>query len=224
MNPLETLSIVVGAVIAILLAVGIENLRRPKLSLQIESTPIDSHYSNQHPAVDSRYVRVCLKNTGLPKWARWMLRSPALQCRGTITFHHLDGQNVFGRAMAVRWSGSPQPIPLEAITDDNRRFQIFDPMRLTLDSRIDVYPGEHEILDVAVRHDAEPECYGWNNEAYLQPHVWRTPGWRLPPGRYLVKVVVVSSGQKCEGVFRLINDVNRSDFRLEPAQPSDRPV
>jgi hypothetical protein len=152
--------IIAGAVIAILITICVENLRRPKLSLEIESPPIDSHFSNHHPARESRYVRVFLVNRSLPKWARWMLRSPALQCRGTITFHHLDGQNVFGRGMAVRWAGSPQPIPLEAIMDDHRRFQIFDPMRLTLDSRIDVYPGEREILDVAVRHDGETECYG----------------------------------------------------------------
>lgn len=216
--------VIAGAVIAVLIAIGIEYLRRPSLSLAIEQTPIDCSYTDHHPARETRYVRLVLSNKPLPSWAQWMLRSPALQCRGTITFHHLDGQNVFGRGMAVRWAGSPQPIPLEAVTSNNERFQIFDPMRLTLDSRIDVYPGEHEVLDVAARHDAEPECYGWNNEAYLQPSVWRTPTWRLSAGRYLVKVVVVSSGQKCTDVFRLVNDVPRSDFRLDPAQPADRPV
>jgi hypothetical protein len=214
--------VIAGAIIAVLIAIGIEYLRRPNLSLKIESPPQDSKFSN-HPAKETRYVRLLLENDALPRWARWMLRSPALQCRATITFHHLDGQNIFGRSMAGRWAGSPQPIPLEAITDDNRRFQIYDPMRQTLDSRMDVYPGEQELLDVAARHDNEPECYGWNNEAYLQPSVWRTPEWRIPYGRYLVKVVVASSGQTCTGVFRLINDVQRMDFRLEPAQPADSP-
>ena len=215
------LGVIGGAIIAILIAIGIEYLRRPNLNLDIESPPQDSNYSANYPARESRYLRLVLHNQPLPRWARWMLRSPALQCRGTITFHHLDGQNVFGRSMAVRWAGSPQPIPLEAITDDNRRFRIFDPMRITPDSRIDVYPGEHELLDVVARHDDEAECYGWNNEAYLQPSVWRAPAWKLPAGRYLVKVIVTSSGQICSGMFRLINDVQRRDFRLEPRQPGD---
>jgi hypothetical protein len=216
------LGVIAGAIIAVLIAIGVEYLRRPNLSLKIETPPQDSKFSN-HPAIESRYLRLLLRNKPLPRWARWMLRSPALQCRATITFHHLDGQNVFGRSMAGRWAGSPQPIPLEAIIDGNRRLQIFDPARLTLDSKIDTYPGEQELLDVAARHDAEPECDGWNNEAYLQPSLWRTPAWKLPAGRYLVKVVVASSGQTCTGVFRLINDVQRMDFRLEPAQPGDTP-
>jgi hypothetical protein len=40
--------------------------------------------------------------------------------------------------------------------------------------------------------------------------------WRLVQGRYLVRVSVTSSGQRCQGTFRLINDVARTDFRLEP--------
>jgi hypothetical protein len=46
----------------------------------------------------------------------------------------------------------------------------------------------------------------------------------LPPGRYLVKVVIRSSGQRCEGLFRLVNDVSRKDCRLEEAQPQDHVV
>jgi hypothetical protein len=217
---LEISSIVAGAVIAILIAIGIEFLRRPNLQIEIDA-PQDAEYSDQYPAQKSRYLRVRLFNKPLPRWARWMLRSPALQCKGTINFHHLDGQSVFGRSMAVRWSGSPQPIPLEVITDDHRHFQIFDPLRLTLESRIDIYPGEDELLDVVARHNNEPECYGWNNEAYLQPAVWRTPAWRIPPGRYLIKIDLSSSGQKCSRVFRLINDVARADCRLELPQPND---
>jgi hypothetical protein len=32
---------------------------------------------------------------------------------------------------------------------------------------MDVYPGEEETLDVAVRFDDEADCYGWNNDAYF---------------------------------------------------------
>ena len=222
------IGIVGGAIISILITIAIEYLRRPNLHLMIEQPPQEVTYQdNLHPARFSRYLRLHLFNKPLPKWARWMLRSPAIQCKGTITFHHLDGQNVFGRAMAVRWAGSPQPLPIEGVTEDNKRFQVFDPTRLSLDSRIDVYPGDQQLLDVACRLDDDEDCFGWNNESYLQPmqaDLWRTPDWRLQPGRYLVRVSISSSGQTCVRVFRLINDVGRRDFRLEPALPGDNPI
>jgi hypothetical protein len=87
---------------------------------------------------------------------------------------------------------------------------------------MDVYPGEQERLDIAARFDNESECYGWSNDSYFSDPVWRIPDWRLPPGRYLVNVTVVSSGEKATGLFRLVNDVPQSDFRLQEALPDDR--
>jgi hypothetical protein len=113
------LQIVLGAIIAVLTAIWVEYLRRPKLKLSIESPPCETKYENL-PAKNMRVVRLHLFNKPLPNWIRWILRGPALQCRGTVTFHHLDGQNVFGRIMAVRWSGSPEPVPLQAVTADGR--------------------------------------------------------------------------------------------------------
>lgn len=215
------LQLVCGAIIAVLTSICVEYLRRPNLKLSIENPPCETKYENR-PAKNMRVVRLHLFNQPLPNWIRWMLRGPALQCRGTVTFHHLDGQNVFGRTMAIRWSGSPEPVPLQAITADGGRLQIFDPLRLTTESRIDVYPGERELLDVAVRLDEDEDCYGWNNETYFCATPWRNANWKLSRGRYLVKVTISSSGQKCVGVFRLLNDVARSDFRLEPATREDK--
>ena len=87
---------------------------------------------------------------------------------------------------------------------------------------MDVYPGESQRLDVAAKFDNEAECYGWSNESYFSNPVWRNPDWTLPSGRYLVKGTVISSGEKCTGVYRLVNDVPQSDFRLEEAMPEDR--
>jgi len=144
-----------------------------------------------------------------------MAREPALQCSATVGFHHLDNQDVFGRVMAGRWASSPEP---------------FNPSSLSLGgiatvvavgpafgSRIDVYPDEGELLDIAARFDLEAECYGWNNDAYFSDLLWRNPNWRLGPGRYVVEVIIRSSGPPCTRRFRLINDVPRNAFRLEPA-------
>lgn len=214
------LSIVIGGVITILTAIGVEWLRRPKLRLAIEEKPVEYLPSGDNPA--RRHLRLRLINDSLPRIARWMLRSAALQCRGEIRFHHLDGQRVYDRAMSVRWARLPEPVASQVISipDNIPHFYIRDFARTFTDSRIDVYPGEEEILDVAVRFDGEPDCYGWNNEAYLNN--WRTPSWKLPRDRYLVEVVINSSGQKCVGLFRLINDVAQlADFRLSPPLPND---
>jgi hypothetical protein len=211
------LEVVLGAVVAILITILVENLRKPRLQLSIDSPPTDVSYQN-HPAQHARFLAVRLANRPLPRWARWMSRNTALQCHGEITFHHLDGQNVFGRAMTGRWSGSPEPVTINFRID--KHFVSFsDPSKLT--STVDVPPGETRVLDIAARFDDDEDCYGWNNEAYSSDPVWRNPDWCLSPDRYLVRVTIVSAGEKCIRLFRLINDVSRSDFRLERTLPND---
>lgn len=215
---LTIVGVVLGAIIAILITIWLENLRKPRLEIRI-APPADAQYQGR-PATNARFVGLELTNRPLPRWARWMSRNAAIQCHGTITFHHLDGQNVFGRAMPLRWSGSPEPIAMRLVAGDKHIF-IADPARFTLTPRIDVYPGEAERLDVASRFDNEDECYGWSNESYFSDPAWRNPDWKLPSGRYLVKVTAISAGEKCIGIFRLINDVGQQDFRIEPALPTD---
>jgi hypothetical protein len=212
------LEVVLGAIIAIVITIWVESLRKPRLSLGIIPYK-DVSYSNR-PASSARFLYLELKNEPLPRLFRWMSRNPALQCHGTITFHHLDGQNIFGRAMPIRWSGSPEPVGMPIKIEDIQLL-IFDPSRYTLTPRMDVYPGESETLDVAARFDEEEECYGWSNENYFSDPIWRNPDWRLPRGRYLVKVVVETAGEKITGIYRLIGDVRRQDFRLEPKMADD---
>jgi hypothetical protein len=213
--------IVVGGVITIIVTMGVEYFRRPSLELAIEAPPADFKNRVNCPARDSRHLRLILRNRPLPKFLHWMLRGAALQCRGEISFHHIDGQDIFGRRMAVRWASSPQPVASQ-ITDlqGKPQYILQDSARTSIESRMDVYPGEEEIFDVAARFDDEPDCYGWNNDAYF--FEWRNPYWKLERGRYLVKVKIVSSGQKCVGIFRLLNELSCNEFRLESSTTQDR--
>jgi|SRR5208337_665005 len=200
------LSIVGGGLITIATAIFIEWLRKPRLVLRIETPELDLP-KNAPP--QRRHLRLVLKNKPLIPGFRWMQRSAALQCRGTITFHNKDGQDVFGKAMAVRWASSPEAINLGGqIVDLQQPAQlVYRIVNVTgMESRIDVYPGEEETLDVAVRFNGEPECYGWNNESYFNN--WRTPDWKLDRGTYLVRVVIASSGNKFVGRFRLMNEAD----------------
>jgi hypothetical protein len=126
-----------------------------------------------------------------------------------ITFRHVD----------ARWASTPEPVPIVLAPATPQAQQLV----LIPEGRgVDVYPGESELLDIAIRADDYAECYGWNNEAYFSSPVWRNPNWKLDRGRYLVRVIITSSGQKCIGWFSLENSVGRAAFRLEPYSPQSR--
>lgn len=219
MDILIVLQIFAGALLSIFFVVWMEYLRQPNLTISIAPLA-DNPYPAQFPARRARFLRLTIANNKLPFLLRWLLRSPAQKCHGSIQFHHLDGQNVFGRSMQIRWIRSPEPVPITANLG-GQQLQIFDPVRLTPELNWDIYPGMEELFDVAARFDADVDCFGWSNESYFSNPIWRNTNWRIPPGRYLVKVEILSSGKKCSGVFRLINDVQINDFRLEPTQPED---
>jgi hypothetical protein len=113
-------------------------------------------------------------------------------------------------------------VAIPVLGPQGEQFHILDFTRLTLESRIDIYPGQTQLLDVANRPDDDKDCYGWNNETYFSTPRWRNPKWQLPKGRYLVNIAVASSGQQFLDCFRLRNDMTRRDFRLEPANKEDK--
>jgi len=215
---LTILGTILGSLIAALITILIEVLRKPHLKMQI-IPPVDMTFTDK-PAKEMRAVRIRLLNMPLPRWIKWMYRNPALQCHGKITFHHLDGDNIFGRSMILRWANAPEPIPLR-VEIGNVQGLVFDPVRITQIQKMDVYPGESAEIDIAVKLDYEPECYGWSNESYFSEPLWRNVAWRLKQSRYIVKISVLSSGETITGLFRLINDVEQKDFRLEEALPKD---
>src|SRR5713101_7281213 len=97
-----------GGLITILTPIFVEYQRLPRLGLSIEAPPYDATYGGSRPATRARYLRLRLTNEPLPS----------------------------GRAMTVRWVSSPEPVPIRVISPDGTQFQIIDPVRLTLDSRI----------------------------------------------------------------------------------------
>ena len=123
--------------------------------------------------------------------------------------------------MTGRWSGSPEPVPNHIILNNKVEGMMWDFARLTAPQRMDIPVGTAEPVDVAARFDDDPDCYGWSNESYFSEPIWKNPRWRLAPGRYLVHVVARSQGETAEKTFRLVTDVRRTDFRLEPAMVTD---
>jgi hypothetical protein len=219
------IAIIFGGFLNMTVAIWAEHRRRAPLTLSIEA-PIDMNlhaFGAATPQQPFRSLRVRVSNSPRGSLDRWM-RSPALQCRGRIMFHRSsDGSEIFGRPMEGRWAGALQPSPIPAVdaTQQNIAFFIHDPERLSAGSRVDIYPGESELLDITVRFQDDPNCYGWNNETYFKQPVGKNPDWQLASDHFLVKVVINSTGQKCEGVFRLINDVPYNAFRLKSADQAE---
>ncbi len=104
MGLLETL---LGAILAIITTIIVESLRKPSLELKIGKIG-DANYQEDHPAKKARFLYLEIVNKPLPKLFKWISRNAALQCHGTITFHHLDGQNVFRNSMQIRWTNLPK--------------------------------------------------------------------------------------------------------------------
>ncbi len=76
-----------------------------------------------------------------------------------------SGQNVFGRAMAIRWGRSPEPVLIQVSLGESTLL-MHNPL-VPLLQRMDVHPGDTEIINVAARFDNDDECYGWTNDNYF---------------------------------------------------------
>lgn len=87
---------------------------------------------------------------------------------------------------------------------------------------VDIWPNEAQTLDVVVRYNHEPECYGWTNSSYLYSD-GRDKDWKLPQGRYLIEVEVMSATfHRCRDIFRLINEIDVG-FTIEEIASGEKP-
>ncbi len=175
----DLILLLLGGLITIGTSIAIEFLRRPRLTIT-PAPPQD--FSTPFAPAGLRSLRVFVRNEPLPYCLSWMLRGPALQSRGEIFFHHLDGQSVFGKGMEGRWAGTPEPIPISVFGSGGERFKIIDFARFTSGTRLDIYPGEQEELDLAARMDQDAECYGWEQrELFSSKRTRKEPNLEAPP-------------------------------------------
>jgi hypothetical protein len=205
------LGAIFGGLVTIGITIWVERLRSPQVGLAVLNP---AQIAAQGPFQNNwRSLRVSVSNEPLPAWANWwMVRSPAQQCRARISFLRLDGTRFFEQPMIGRWAASsPQPKVAHVVIQGQTVPVILNPEELKVTA--DIYPGDSEPLDVAIRVDQEVDAYGWNNETYFYQN-WRNPQRKLNHERYLVEVIVTSSGSKRRGVFRLDNDGPFTDFHL----------
>jgi hypothetical protein len=201
------ISTIIGALVSIGFVIFVEYLRRPRLRLTI-LPPLDGPWPMlPAPVQQMRALRLSLSNEPLPWFENWVLRAPALQCHATISFYDQQGRHdLFGRFMEGRWASSPEPFTIQ--TPQGQSIPVIPPWSCV------VYPGESETLDLVIRTDVSPNCYGWNNECYFSDPVWRNPRWELLAGIHRVKVIITSSGQKTTFWFTIVNSADLTAFHL----------
>jgi len=217
---LMALGAFLGALLSFLATIAVEYQKKPKLQFTIESKPLVRKHPAGAPVTDSTFLRIVVTNKPVSKLFPWLVRSAAYQCTGDIQFHDPDdGAPLLSRAMPVRWADSDEPFSYQALPGGGVK-EVFDPAKYNAGFRRDCFPGTPELVDVAARFDSDDDCYGWSNESYLKG--WRNPEFKLPKGRYLVKVTIRSSGEPISDVFKLENSLARQNFRLLPASKEDK--
>ena len=179
-----------------------ERLKRPKLKFEMLS-PADCDYSTgpQRLANKARFLQAKVVNQDLSLPLRWLNRNAAMYCRGQISVTKENGDAVFSSTMPLRWSGTPEPVPMKIKLGSSEGI-IIDHFRM--EQRVDIPAGETQTFDIAAQFDDESEFYGWCNESYFSSPLWRNPSRRLESGNYLVKVEIIHIGGKCSYYCKLI--------------------
>jgi hypothetical protein len=212
------IAVMLGVLSSFIVVLFVEWKRQPRLVLSITPPSDQSYPKQERPAEFMRSLRIGVRNKELSRFLRWMKRDAARNCLGTIQFLYLDGTKYFTDPMPGRWAGSPEAVPINGRVTNAGAYvgevMLWDPVRLTVISKMDIPAGEQEDLDLVIRCDDEPDAYGWNNDSYR--FNWRNPNWRLPKDRYYAEVTVRSEGQKISKRFLINNDLTRDQFRLEP--------
>lgn len=207
-----TAQIILGGLITIVIAAVFEYLKQPKLYFKYdpEICRVENRYNGSTASI-AVFLTIQLWNRKPPWMLFWLNRNTADHCSGHITFHFLeDGGRAIDKAMRIRWSGSPEPTSNFII--DGQPTTLFDPSKLDLSYWQPCYPNNKITLDVVARFDKDEECYGWTAENYL--YNWRNPKFKLPAGRYLVRIEVLSGGLTVSETYKLENSLGINEFRL----------
>ncbi|HLJ92325.1 MAG TPA: hypothetical protein VKU02_03950 [Gemmataceae bacterium] len=140
-------------------------------------------------------------------------RRPAWACRATIEVFREHGEPAIREEIPARWSSQPEPTVQFAV--GNQVGNVFDLPRAIQGRRADVHSHLDERIPIAIKQENDPDCYIFTNESYLPAHSGKNPNWRLPQGRYRVRVTVYYESGQAQKDFELRNGgPSRDDVHL----------
>lgn len=186
---LEEIGVVVG-ILGVLLAIFIpilfEQWKKPNLGI----FAMDERGVGTTPY---KFIHVRVVNKP-HKIIRFIQRNYATDVKAKITFiDKHTGQELF--TMQCKWTGKPEP--LEPVYNPQRGIfgHVFDTTKIPDAQSINIAPREEgEALDVAIKHDGEKECYGFNALSYAPQYQpgWKDPGKKIDLPECIVRVVVTA--------------------------------
>jgi hypothetical protein len=210
------------AAVALVVAVGIEWLKRPHLEVRA------TQWQPKLP-VPWVFAAVEVHNRPLMWPVRLLLtRNSAQGCEVTLEFRRQGQKALAIPEVAARWSGHPEPIKSEPVIKTSKSsgggavevgFLLqYDPTMVPATLRFDVPAGEggQEVAVAVLRDDGT--AHAWGAESYAFP-AWKNPNWALERQVYEVTVKVRASGIATSRRFVLDNlapDFARFS-RLQPA-------
>jgi hypothetical protein len=140
---------------------------------------------------------------------RFIYPSPALACVVNLRVHRENGVEALPAPYQARWTGSQQP-PELGIPNVGIPPSVFEML-----SKRDVFPHTGEKIDVCIKYEGEDACYIFNNASYAVSD-FRLDAHRLKdPVIYIVQATATSGDIVLRRSFRLRNDFQLQNFRLE---------
>lgn len=215
---------VLVALLAILITLLLEILRRPKLRIEIAAPQNldDPPGPAARPKVRWVHLRV-INKVPPPLFRKIIHRFVAAQCWVELTFRDpAMGLPLFDPIIA-RWDRRPQPVFKQIIEDPNSPGQYitvdaFNDHLLPEGERIDITSNpKGETLAPAIKHEGQLECFGFTGLSYAPRFMpgWSNPAWRIGEGEWWLDARAVSGQSETLGRFVLHNHgATREGFYL----------
>jgi hypothetical protein len=175
-----------GFLVSLLTWIFTERVSSPKLEIVVDEDRGLGQFPGNPP---HEFYHVRVRNV-LPKY-RLHGRKPAWACRATIEVFRPDGGRVIADDVIARWTSQPEPL-LPVVAQGEAGY-VLDPARLTQARRVDVHSHSDERIPLVLKFEGERDCYIFSNESYRYQRLHqelRNPDWRIPPGRYRLRVTV----------------------------------
>jgi hypothetical protein len=203
-----------GLMIAgIVIALWYGDLGHPRLKFEVVPTHVNCYLQMGRDPVRFPHIRITNK-----AWRRVFLvnAQTAYDCNGTIEFFNEKHQPIHSNKMPISWSGQPEPVKWELHPLTGVPIQLPEPGLMRNRRFMDIPPGYHEEIDVAVRitenRAAEQDAYGWTLSSY--EHNWRDPSYKIPQGNFILRVEIVTGSQLFAKEFMLSNPEDFDKFDL----------
>jgi hypothetical protein len=136
-----------------------------------------------------KFVHIIVQNRASPWYGRFRDKTAYL-CTAELVFRtDPAGENLFD-PVSARWPRF-QPQPLTASGGAIDLNAVIIPYRETMPA------GDHAILDVAIKHQGDKQCYAFSNQSFIyDAKGFRHPALRLDAQQIYVQAIVYVEGKR----------------------------